>query len=165
LKLHHPEHLQVAKNLTVSSVPRRVEPAHCHEFNANKDSDEDVDAFPYLEEVANIADFESQPPPYPLPLRERYHGASAPLNDYIAEPWECDTEGCLQTNLQKNPDYPFATREQNKIIECAIKKKGMKMYHDNVLNEEITALHFPRVKNGDGVHKLVASLPDDQALG
>jgi hypothetical protein len=34
-----------------------------------------------------------------------------------------------------------------------------------VLKEEIGTLHFPSFKNGDDVQKLVASMPDDQALG
>ena len=33
-----------------------------------------------------------------------------------------------------------------------------------MLKEEDTSLLFPSFKNEDGVHKLVASMPDDQAL-
>jgi hypothetical protein len=40
----------------------------------------------------------------------------------------------------------------------------MKTSYDNVLKEEITALRFPRFKNGDCVLKLVASMPHDLAL-
>jgi hypothetical protein len=53
IKSHNPEHLQVAaeKDLTIRSAPPHVEPAQCHEFYSNQDSVQDLDAFPYLEQV------------------------------------------------------------------------------------------------------------------
>jgi hypothetical protein len=41
----------------------------------------------------------------------------------------------------------------------------MKTYDENMMREVNTALRIPSFKNGDGVEKLVASMPGNQALG
>jgi len=164
IKLHHSEHLQVAMNLAVRSTPQLVEPALCREFNATKDSVEDLDTFPYHEHIQNIADSESIPRPPHLLQTETDPGAGAPLSDSIAEPWERDAQGILKTNQQNNPYYPFAMCKEYKYIQGRINEKGMKTYYDNMLKEVNTALHCPTFNNGDGVQKLVCRMPDDLAL-
>jgi len=89
--------------MTIHSVPWHIEPAQRPELNANNDSDEDLDEFPYLEHIDNITDLESQAPRSALPLREIYPGASAPLCDYIAEPSKRNAQRCLERKLQNNP--------------------------------------------------------------
>jgi len=166
VKLHHPGRLQVAseKNLSIHSAPRHVEPAQPYEFNANKDSVEDWDASPYHEHIDIIADSECQPPPRPQARTETYLGTGALLSDDIAEPWECTAQHCLEMHLQNNPYNPFAMCKECKYILCGIKKRGMKMYYDNVPKEDNTAPRFPSFNNGDSVQKLLASMPSNQAL-
>jgi len=118
INLYHPEHLQVAchKSLTISSSPRRIEPAQHREFNTNNASFENLHAFPYLEYLENITDFKSQPPPPPQSPTEIYSGTCPLLIDFITEPWKCNAESCLVTNWQINPNYPFAMHEEYQTV-------------------------------------------------
>jgi hypothetical protein len=151
--------------LTICSTPQPVEPALHREFNANKDAVQDLHSFPYRQEVENIADLESQAPRPTLLQMELYLCASPPLIDYIAEPLPRDTESCFETTLKTNPNYLFPTHELYKSIQCGIKMKGMKMYYDNLLKEANSALRFPSFNIGNRAPKLMAGMPDDQALG
>jgi len=166
IKWHHPERLQVARQtfLMISSPPQHVEPPQHCEFNADQDSVEDLDKFPYLKHVDNIPDYQSQSRPPPLPWMEIYTEASTPLIDFIAEACECDTQACRETNLHNNPCYPSATHEEYKYIQCVIKKKGMKLYKGNILKGEHAALRFRSFKNSDSIQKPVAAMSVDHAL-
>jgi hypothetical protein len=121
IKLHHPEHCH--KNQTVLSAPQHVEPTQRGEFNSNQDSVEDLHAIPCLEYVENNGDTESQPPP-PLPWMEIYPEPGARLIDFIAEQWERDAQGYLETNLQNNPYYPIAMGEEYNISSVGSRSRA-----------------------------------------
>jgi hypothetical protein len=91
-------------------------------------------------------------------------GAIYPVSDHIGEPWECSIHGFFETNLQRNPYSLFGTGEEYNYIQCEIKNKGLKRDYDNMLKEDNTTLGIPSFKNGDGVQKLVASMPHDLGL-
>jgi hypothetical protein len=121
--------------------------------------------FSDLKHVEYIADSVSEPPPPPLLWTDMHPGTGALPIVYIAEPWEHDTQGCLETNQQTNPFYPFAMHNEYKYISCGIERNSMRTEYDNVPNEENTAQLFPSFQNRDCVQTIVASMPDDQALG
>jgi len=83
IKLHLPEHLQVAhtKNLSLRTVPRQLRHSEHHEYNTKKDSMEDLDVFLYFDQVEHISDQESQTWPPLLPQTKSYSSPSAPLPD------------------------------------------------------------------------------------
>jgi hypothetical protein len=118
----------------------------------------------YLEYVDNIADLEFQLPSPPVPPRDIFPGMGALVTEYIAAGGESDSQGCLETNLQNNPHSPYGTCKEYKYIHCGIPKTGMETYYDKVLQEKNQTLCFRSFKNGDGIQKLVARIPDDQVL-
>jgi len=81
IKLNHLEQLQVASHQTVCSARWRVEPALSREFNTQYYLVQELDAFPYIAHIENIADSESEPPLTSLPQTETYAGAGAQLSD------------------------------------------------------------------------------------
>jgi len=117
-----------------------------------------LDTFPYLEHIDNMVDSESQRCPSPLQPVETYRGVGAPLSDSIADPWEWEAQRFLVTNLQNNPYYRFAMREEYEYIQPGIKKDGIKMYYEKMLKEANTDLHFPTFINRDDIQQLVASI-------
>jgi len=100
-----------------------------------------------------------------LPQMETFLGTGAPQSNYIAEPWKCDTQGFLETNIQNNPYYPLARREEYKYIQCGIRKRDTKTYCDNALKQENTALCFATYEKRIAIKNRVARMPDGLALG
>jgi len=165
MKLSYPEHDKVArqKNLSIHSAPQSIEPAQHPEIIPNKDPVEDLDASPKHELVADIADTESQLPT-PVPQTKIFPGDDDLLLDSIVEPWERDAQVCHEMNIPNNLYCLFATREEYNYSQCGIRKKNLKTYNDNMLKGENTPRRVPSFKNGDDLQKLVASIPDVQAL-
>ena len=120
--------------------------------------------FKYLEHGEYITDSDPQPPPPPVPRSQTELRTGALLRNYIAEPWQPNTQSWLETTRQRNPHFLFATLEDYKYIQCGIKKKGIKTYYDNMLKEGNTTLCLKSFKNGDGVQKLMASIPYDHGV-
>jgi len=150
IKLHGPKRLHVAcrRHLTIGSTAQWVQPTLCREFNANKDSVDDMDAFPSFEHIQSIIDSKSQTVPPPLPRRNTYPGGGAPRSDSSPEPSERDPQSCLETNIENNLFYLFATHEEYKYIQCGMNKKGEKRYYDNVLKQENIVRCFQATKMG-----------------
>jgi len=83
--------------------------------------------------------------------------------NYIAGPCERDTQSVLEIHLQHNHYNPFVMHEEYIYIQCGIQKRVMKRNYENLLKEANTALCFPSFINWNGVQKLRAITPDDQA--
>jgi protocatechuate 3,4-dioxygenase beta subunit len=119
IKLHHPEnlHVELQKNRTIRSDSQCVDPAQSWKFNTNQDCGADFDLVVYLAQVENIAEAVVQPPAPPLLQMKTHLGNCAPLSRYLADRWQCDTQGFLETNMQHNPYYLFAKRKELQSIQ------------------------------------------------
>lgn len=82
---------------------------------------------PYFESAENIADLKSVPLRASQPLTETYPSIGPPLSDYIAAPWVCDTQVCLETNVQENPYYTIVMCEENECIQYVVRRMGMQI--------------------------------------
>jgi hypothetical protein len=130
-------------NQTIHCTPRHFKPPQHHKVNANIALVENCYEFAYLIAIEIHPVLESRASPARLPQVEIYPWAGAPLSDYIAEPLECCTQGCLWTNLLNDPYHLFEMPEQYKCILCGIKNKCIKSYYDFVQKDENVALRSP----------------------
>jgi hypothetical protein len=123
-----------------------------------------LEAISYCEYAENILEVQSEQLPPLLPQTEMNASTCSPLSNYIAVGLERDPLGCLVMNLHTVPTTCFPMCKENKYIEIGIKNNGKKTSYGNRLMEDIMALHFLSFNKLDGVQKLMASMPSDQAV-